>query len=128
MGIDRAGRDEFLNAVIDGDIGAVERLLAQGYDPNVVDRAGRSALHFTAQNNHAELTSILLKAGALHSSRDHNGNTPLSDAVFSYQGAAECVSVLLSAGADPDMVNDYGVSPRALALSIGNYDVRKLFP
>lgn len=128
MSIDRAGRDEFLNAVIDGDIGSVERLLGQGCDPNVVDRAGRSALHFTAQKNHAELTSILLKAGAMHSSRDHNGNTPLSDAVFSYQDGAECVSVLLSAGADPDMVNDYGVSPRALALSIGNYDVRKFFP
>ena len=127
MSIDRAGRDEFLNAVIDGNIGAVERLLALGCDPNGIDRSGRSALHFAAQKNDSELTRILLNAGALHSIRDYNGNTPLSDAVFSYQGAAECVSVLLSAGADPDMENDHGVSPRSLALSIGNYDARKFF-
>lgn len=42
-------------------------------------------------------------------------------------GEAECISVLLAAGADPDSDNDYGVSPRSLAYTIANYDMPKFF-
>jgi ankyrin repeat protein len=65
--------------------------------------------------------------GASVSSRDENGNTALSNAVYAYQGGPDCISLLLDAGADPDLANNYGVSPRSLAQNIANYDTRKFF-
>lgn len=88
MGVDRAGRDELTNAVIDRDAVKVARLLSEGADPNSVDHAGWSPLHFAAQNNDAEMARMLLDEGASFSLRDAYGNTALSNAVFAYQGGA----------------------------------------
>jgi hypothetical protein len=40
-------------------------------------------------------------------------------------GAANVIRVLISAGADPDAQNNYGVRPPSLAESVDNYDLRK---
>lgn len=127
MTLDRAGRDELTNAVIDRDLNAVRELLKKQCDPDHRDRSGWSPLHFAAQNNDAETACILLEYGASLSSIDKYGNTPLSRAVFSYEGGDECISVLLKAGADPDRVNNHGISPRSLAETIANYDTRRFF-
>ncbi len=127
MPLDDAGRNELINAVIRRDARAVQRHLIHASDPNVVDRQGWSALHFAAQNNDAQIAAILLKGGASQSVRDAYGNTALFRAVFSYRGEAECISVLLASGADPDQMNNHGVSPRSLAQTIANYDARKFF-
>src|SRR3990170_4245251 len=127
MTLDRAGRDELTNAVIDRDASAIRRLLSEGHDPNGSDRNGWTALHFASQNNDAEAACLLLSHGASTSSQDSHGNTPLFRAVFSYHGGPECISALLQAGADPDIANSYGVSPRSLAGTIANYDTRKFF-
>src|SRR5437660_172287 len=127
MSVDRAGRDELTNAVIDREAALVGRLLATGANPNSVDHPGWSALHFAAQDNDADMVRTLMRYGASHSLRDAHGNTALARAVFSYRGEAECISVLLEAGADPDEANDHGVSPRSLAFTIANYDARKFF-
>jgi ankyrin repeat protein len=121
------GRDDLINAVIDGDRGRVELLLAGGAYPNVADHAGWTPLHFAAQNNDAEIATLLLQHGASVSDRDEHGNTPLFRAAFSYRGMAECVTTLLAAGADPDAANDHGVSPRSLAGTIANYDTGRFF-
>src|SRR5438309_662637 len=99
MSIDRAGRDLLTNAVIDRDGNLVEQLLSNGANPNSVDHAGWSPLHFAAQNNDAGMVGTLLRHGASLSIRDANGNTALSRAVFNYRGEAECISLLLEAGA-----------------------------
>ena len=127
MSVDRAGRDELTNAVIDRDAALVERLPSKGVNPNSVDHAGWSPLHFAAQDNDADMVAMLLRYGASLSLRDAHGNTALSRAVFNYRGEAECISVLLQAGADSDEANDHGVSPRSLAHTIANYDTRKFF-
>lgn len=105
----------------------MERLLESGHDPNVVDTVGWSPLHFAAQDNDAELTRLLLRHGADHSIADCHGNTPLFHAAFSSRGQGECIAALLQAGADPERVNNHGVSPRSLAENIANYDVRQFF-
>jgi ankyrin repeat protein len=127
MAVGFKGRVDLINAAIDRDIPTVERLLSEGAIPDLTDRQGWTALHFAAQNNDAETAKILLKHGAPLESRDLFGNTPLWRAVFSYRGAADCISVLLDAGANPDLANDHGVSPRSLAASISNYDTRTFF-
>lgn len=127
MTIDREGRNELANAVIERDVTAVKKLLSKGTDPNWSDREGWTALHFAAQNNDAETADILLRHGAAVESRDKFGNTPLYRAVFSYCGGPNCVLVLLEAGANSDQMNNYGVSPRSLASTIANYDTWKFF-
>jgi ankyrin repeat protein len=127
MTIDRTGRDHLANAVIDRDMVALKRLLAENCDPNHSDHAGWTPLHFAAQNNDEEAVRMLLKCGASTSVSDEYGNTPLWRAVFSYRGGSECISALLEAGADPDVTNNHGVSPRSLAHTIANNDARKVF-
>lgn len=85
-GVDRAGRYQLTNAMIDQDAIMVARLLSKGANPNSVDHAGRSPLHFAAQNNDAAMGRTILQNGASFSLRDAHGNTALSTAVFSYQG------------------------------------------
>lgn len=127
MAIDREGRDELITAVIGRDIRLIKELLSDGIAPNLADRKGWTALHFAAQNNDAETADLLLKNGASPENRDHFGNTPLFRAVFSYRGYDDCISVLLKAGANPDVINNHGVSPRSLAATIANYDTHKFF-
>jgi hypothetical protein len=58
---------------------------------------------------------------------DAYGNTPLWRAVSTSGGQGRVVGHLLAAGADPDLANRAGVSPRQLAERIANYDVRSSF-
>ena len=127
MIVDRAGRNELINAAIDGDVSAVERCLTENFDPDYADQAGWTALHFAVQNNDAEIAAILLNGGASTTVVDRDGNSPLSQAVFSSKGDGACVSLLLKAGANPDQVNNHGVSPRSLSQAIANYDTQKFF-
>ncbi|MEV6529474.1 ankyrin repeat domain-containing protein [Streptomyces sp. NPDC051639] len=63
----------------------------------------------------AAAVGSLLAAGAGVDVPDEQGNTPLWQAVFTYRGDGEVLSLLVGAGADPDMHNLHGVSPRRLA-------------
>ena len=116
-----------MNAAIDGRADAVRRLLEGGAAVNAQDREGWTALHFAVQRCDTDVTVLLLGAGADPDLRDGNGNTALFRAVFAYRNAADCISPLLAAGANPDAVNDHGVSPRTLARSIANYDSARFF-
>lgn len=60
--------------------------------------------------------------------QDAFGNTPLFRAVFNSRGQGETVEELLRAGANPDLPNHSGVTPRGLAHSIANYDVAQFLP
>ena len=70
---------------------------------------------------------MLLEAGAPVDAQDRFGNTPLWRAVFDSRGQGATVQLLLRAGADPDIVNEAGATPRELADRMGAPDVRALF-
>jgi ankyrin repeat protein len=55
------------------------------------------------------------------------GDTPLYRAVFNATGDPAGVRRLVSAGADPDLANASGRSPRELAEMIANYDTSGFF-
>ncbi|MFD1341993.1 ankyrin repeat domain-containing protein [Litorisediminicola beolgyonensis] len=116
-----------MNAVIDGDAARARKLLEDGADPDVVDKAGWSALHFAAKECSQDLVKMLVEAGANLELRDRHGNTPLWRATLNYKGGAEAISSLLEAGADPDAENRNGISPRAMADIVANYDKAKFF-
>jgi len=128
LSLDRAGRSPLHYAAMEGDAAAVDALLAQGVAPDLPDRAGFTPLHFAAQGQQALVASRLLAAGAPVDAQDRFGKTPLHVALFNARNdAVDVVRVLLAAGADPELKNDSGISPRALAEQVTNYDLMRFF-
>lgn len=132
MSIDRDGRSELHYAPQhkpEGEQKALaERLIAEGCDVDLQDARGWTPLHFAAQEWSAPVAAILIKKGASVNLQDENGNTPLSNAVFNSRGRGELIRILIEAGADPDIENAYGMSPRELADTIANFDVKQHIP
>lgn len=126
-GEDKLGRTALHYACVDLEANEAQRLIAGGANPNAQDDDGRSPLHFAAQADSAPIAKLLLDVGAKVDAVDSNGNTPLSNAVFSYRGNGDAIQLLRSYGANPNLSNNYGVSPAGLARSIANYDVAKFF-
>jgi len=126
-GVDRMGRTELHYAALNADLSKVHALLLAGADPNASDDNGFTPLHFSTQSNSLSVSDALLEAGAKVDLADANGNTPLSKAVFNSNGGGELIKLLLGAGADRNMENNYGVSPLGLAKSIDNYDLVQFF-
>ena len=129
--IDEYGRAELHYVVIDEPVSKHEteimRLFNQGMDINKQDNNGWSALHFAAQNQSVVAVKSLLKYGAKTELKDSFGNTPLFRAVYCSRGDGEIITLLLKHGANPDSENEYGVTPRSLASTIGNYDNAQFF-
>ncbi|MGW5880740.1 ankyrin repeat domain-containing protein [Streptomyces koyangensis] len=125
---DRLGRTAVHCAVGEGDVESLRVLLAGGAGPEAADAAGWTPLRFAAQAQAPSAVEVLLAAGAAVGAVDGHGNTPLWRAVFCSQGEGAVIRLLLEAGADPDRVNAHGVSPRALARRIANYEVAAHLP
>jgi ankyrin repeat protein len=97
----------------------VVRLIGAGAAADAPDAVGFTPLHFAAQEQHPGVVDVLLTAGADLGARDRWGNTPLWRAVFTAHGDSRTTSRLLAAGADADLANYTGVSPRTLARRMG---------
>lgn len=124
---DRDGRTGLHIAAFEGRAADLDRLLLAGADPNAVDKGGRAPLHFTAQEYRVAEARLLCQTGASVDLQDAFGNTPLWRATFDSRGRGEVIAVLLEHGADPDLENNSGVSPRQVAQRIANYDVARFF-
>ncbi|TDW76787.1 ankyrin repeat protein [Kribbella pratensis] len=127
VGMDREGRQELHYRALEGDVAGIRERLAAGDEVGLADRQGFTALHFAAQESQTEAVRVLVEAGAPVDARDRFGNTPLWRAVFSSRGKDATVEALVEAGADPDIVNEAGASPRELAGRIGADEVAALF-
>jgi ankyrin repeat protein len=84
----------------------VERLLAEGVDPNGVTTTGKTPMVFTVQHGSADALEALIAAGAHVDKPTRGGTTPLMWA--SHAGAPAAITVLLDAGADVHHENDDG--------------------
>jgi ankyrin repeat protein len=124
---DQVGRTPLMYAAAGMRIDLMEILLKAGANQNATDQQGWTAMHFAAQENWADGVRVLAEYVAAVNSQDANGNSPLSRATYFYVGKENAVEVLLQLGANPDLENNHGVSPRKLANRIANYDVRKFF-
>lgn len=128
MSPDRAGRVGLHYAAGEGRIDDLRSALAAGQDPNAADRQGFTPLHFAAQELDTDAAEALLAAGADVMSRNVFGATPLHIALVNVRDrSGEIVYLLLRAGADPDVENNYGVSPRGLAERVSNFDLKRFF-
>jgi hypothetical protein len=84
--MDRAGRCELHYRALEGDLAGVLKRIAAGGSPCAADAQSWTPLHFAAQEQRAEVTETLLRAGAEVDARDAYGNTPLWRAVFTSRG------------------------------------------
>lgn len=124
---DRLQRTALHYAAVGGDVAAIVSLLDKGLDPNSADANGWTPLHFAAQSPSLAAVEVLLAAGASTDAQDSHGNAALWVAVFNSNGRGEVVRMLLDHGADPDLANNYGATPRTVASQIANYDIAKHF-
>ncbi len=112
-------RSAVADAAMRGDHAAVRALLQQGADVNAAQGDGMSALHWAADRGDAELTAMLVYAGANPGAVTRIGqHTPLHLAARA--GSAAAVTSLLAAGAKVDAVTSpSGATPLHLAASSG---------
>ncbi|CAE7359063.1 unnamed protein product [Symbiodinium natans] len=108
-------RQEMTDAVADGRILDVEKLLKLPQDPNLGGpRGGRlPPLVSASMVGRADVVRLLLEASADKDSTDGNGSTALRTA--SYLGRADVVRELLEAGASKDLCNHSGSTPLEVA-------------
>jgi ankyrin repeat protein len=107
------------DAAMARDREAVKTLLKNGADVNAAQGDGMTALHWAARNGDAELTQMLLFAGAnVKATTRLGGYTSLMMAAD--QGHATVIAALLSGGADAKAANALGTTALMLAAQSGN--------
>jgi hypothetical protein len=92
-------RNDFFRHAWCGHADDVLAMLDAGFDIAARDGAGATLMHYLARGEHARLWPRLRAAGLPVDGRDHQGRTPLRNAVA--MQAEEVVTLLLDAGADP---------------------------
>jgi uncharacterized protein len=108
------------DAAMKGNRDAVRTLIQQGADVNAAQGDGMSALHWAADKGDAELTELLVYAGANPAAVTRIGQyTPLH--LASRAGSAAAVRALLKAGAKVDAKTSVsGATPLHLAAAAGD--------
>jgi hypothetical protein len=100
---------------------AVEILLASDIDVDAKDTEGRTPLHIAAGTDEVAVAKVLLAYGAMVNIRDNKGSTPLREAMnwSRYHDSEDelarsntLVHALLSAGAQSELTNAAGQTPR----------------
>ncbi|HIY70324.1 MAG TPA: ankyrin repeat domain-containing protein [Candidatus Luteimonas excrementigallinarum] len=104
-------------AAMAGDAGAVRRLLELGFEVNVVDAQGCSALLRACGGGHLPVADLLLERGADPQLAAQSGATPLSAAVS--MGHAGVVDRLLEKGVSPDQRLPGDVTVLMLSAALG---------
>ncbi|MFK3936955.1 M48 family metallopeptidase [Alkalihalobacillus sp. NPDC078783] len=110
---------ELSNAVMDGDLDEVTRLIADGADLDEQDYYGETALTQATYNADKAMIELLLEAGADPNIADEYGTTPLINTV--YYRDYESVAILLEYGADPEIEDQQGDS----ALNLMNVETKE---
>jgi ankyrin repeat protein len=119
IALSAAGTAPVADAVMAKDREAVKTLLKNGADVNAAQGDGMTALHWAARNGDAELTQMLLYAGAnVKATTRLGGYTALMMAAD--QGHASVIAALVAGGSDAKTANAMGTTPLMLAAASGN--------
>ena len=106
------------DAAMRKDAQAVRALLRQGGDVNAAQGDGMTPLHWTAMHGDADLTAVLLYAGAnVRATTRLGGYTPLH--LASSAGAVAVIDALAAAGANVNAPTTTGATPLMLASAAG---------
>ncbi len=108
---DATGKTPLHRAVMQSQETFVRTLVKLGADTNAKDEQGRTPLHVITTSN-PDIVDLLVANNARLNEKDINGNTPL----HTFLDKPVLVEKLLKNGADPNVKNDYGVSPYMMML------------
>jgi ankyrin repeat protein len=103
------GETPWLSAVSNGNGVVADILRLNGADVTVADKFGRNVLYHAAKSGASDILVAALKSPEFKdkvNTPDSMGNLPLNAAVNSY--GAECVRIMLQAGANPLLVDAQG--------------------
>ena len=103
----------------------LEMLLKHGARTTFQDDEGNSPLHVAAEHNFLQICVLLLEYQADTAVRNHKGQTPLHLAV-AQKGSDAVVKQLLAAGANPNAMDNAGLTPLATATRAQNESVVSL--
>jgi ankyrin repeat protein len=127
---DRQRYDIVTIAAVANDVPTLEVALSLGGDPaNVTSPYDGTALIAAAHLGHVDIVRTLVAAGAPLDHVNNLGWTALIEAIVLGDGGprhAETVSVLLDAGADPDLPDSRGNTPLSLASARGYHGMADL--
>lgn len=115
----RSDKDEspLMLASIRGHVDLVKLLIAKDAD---VNKTGWTPLHYAASGAKAPIITLLLDHSAYIDAESPNNSTPLMMAAM--YGNAECVKLLLEAGADPTLKNQLGLTAADFARQVSRND------
>ncbi|CAL4194644.1 unnamed protein product, partial [Meganyctiphanes norvegica] len=116
---------ELWKAADSGDKSAVVSALSAGGDPSWQNPSDgdRTALMRAAIGNHADITRIIIEAGADIEKRNVNSDTAMHYAAW--MGSNEALSVLINHKADVNSLGKWGWTPLMLAVRGGNLATTK---
>lgn len=101
-------------AAVNGNFQMAEYLIQNGAKFLKTDAFRKNPLIYAIINGHVELTSYLLRLGSDFATGDSSNNTPLHYACA--YGRYEIIGLLIAAGANPNVLNNWGYSPILVAL------------
>jgi len=113
-----------LEAVANGDLMQVDRLLQKGADANTNTPEGKTVLMQAVQNGNVEILKVLLEAGATVNTSTPKGQSAWSIAVEN--GHTDAVKALLNAGVSATARIHKGITPLYIATQNGRTDVVKI--
>jgi ankyrin repeat protein len=116
-----AGPARVADAAMRREKAAIAALLKEGGDVNAAQADGMTALHWAASHADAELTGMLLQAGAnAQATTRLGGYSPMH--LAAQAGAAPVIQVLAAAGASVGAATTTGATPLMFASRSGNAD------
>ncbi|KAL8233971.1 hypothetical protein R6Q59_020071 [Mikania micrantha] len=107
-----------------GQIKFMDNLLGNGYDIDVIDNEGQTALHKAVVGKKEAVISHLLRKGASPNLQDLDGATPLHYAV--QVGAMQTVKLLVKSKVDVNVADNEGWTPLHVAMQSRNRDIAKV--
>jgi ankyrin repeat protein len=113
------------DAASDGDLAAMEALLAEGTEIDARGENGETPLILAILKDHADVVELLIAHGADVMARNERGLTPLHAAAYS--GSTEVAGLLLDHGAAlEDRANVSGATPLMVAAEENHVAVAEL--
>ena len=112
-GINVVGMTPLLIAAKKGHKDVIQVLLNRGARPKEANRRGENALHHAVKSGNKDVVKLFLDLGVIPKA-DKTGRTPLHWPAR--MGQTDLVQLLLDAGADPNIVDDLGVTPLHIAV------------